>query len=212
MSSLSSNRGISLKHRQGLAREAARIIAQGLTPDYQSAKQKARHNLAMPAQTPLPSNQEIEVALLEYQRLFAGKKTRCQLRELRSAALRAMQELANFKPRLTGAVLRGSVNSVTAVCLHLFAETIEEVGYFLLDCEIPYRHIQQSMDFGKGERHDIHGFAFLADGVPFELLVFSGTYRHRSPRCPIAAGPMHRAGLSEVQALLQTYEGESFVG
>jgi len=212
MSTLSQNRGTSLKHRQGLAREAARIIAQGLTLDYQSAKQKARHNLALPAQTPLPSNHEIEVALLDYQGLFAGAQTRCRLRELRSAALRAMQELAGFKPRLTGAVLRGSVDSASVVCLHLFAETIEEVGYFLLDCEIPYRHIQQSVNFGKGDRHDIPGFAFLADGVPFELLVFSGSYRHRSPRCPIESRAMQRASANEVQALLQTQDADSFVG
>jgi len=122
MSSTPSNRLGAAKHRQSLVREAARILAQGQSPDYQSAKRKALKNLGLPMHTSLPRNQDVEAALCEHQRLFGGAKAHEQLSRLRFSALNAMHELKTFKPRLTGPVLRGSADQGSVVCLHLFAE------------------------------------------------------------------------------------------
>ena len=204
MNSTFANRDSIAKRRQGLAREAARILAQTQSGDYQSAKQKALRNLGLPAKTPLPRNQEIEAALFEHQQLFGGTQARQQLIELRRSALAAMRELDIFKPRLTGSVLRGSANSNSTVQLHLFAETIEDVGFFLQDQRIPYRHIEQRFDIGSGKKHSIPGYGLVADGVAFDLLVFSGSDRHLRPQCPVESGTMRRASANEVQLLLNS--------
>ena len=204
MNSTSANRECSAKRRQGLAREAARILAQTQSGDYQSAKQKALRNLGLPAQTPLPRNQEIEAALFEHRQLFGGTEERQHLIELRRSALTAMRELQVFKPRLTGAVLRGSANINSTVQLHLFADTIEDVGFFLQDKGIPYRHIEQRFDTGGSRKHSIPGYGLVADGIAFDLLVFSGSDRHLRPQCPIEGGTMRRASANEVLLLLNS--------
>ncbi len=202
MSSTPSNRVAAAKHRQGLVREAARIIAQGHASDYRSAKRKALKNLGLPLHTPLPRNQDIEAALCEHQRLFGGAPERERLSRLRRGAVKAMCELKAFKPRLTGPVLRGRADQGTGVCLHLFADTVEEVGFFLMDCGIPFRHIEAQLDFGSGARQRIPGFGLVVDGVDFELLVFSGSCRRRTPLCSFEGRAMRRATLNEVRALL----------
>jgi hypothetical protein len=204
MNSISANRETIAKRRQILAREAARILAQTQSGDYQSAKQKALRNLGLPAKTPLPRNQEIEAALFEHQQLFGDTQVRQHLIELRRSALVAMRELHLFKPRLTGPVLRGSANPNSTVQLHLFAETIEDVGFFLQDQSIPYRHIEQRFNTGSGKKHSIPGYGLVADGVAFDLLVFSGSDRHLRPQCPFEGGTMRRASANEVQLLLNS--------
>ncbi len=122
--------------------------------------------------------------------------------ELRRSALNAMRELQAFQPRLTGGVLRGVVDPGSVVQLHLFTDCIEEVGYFLQDQGIPFRQIEQGFNFGDGKKHRIPGYGLVADGVPFELLVFSGSYRHRRPQCPIEGRAMRGATANEVQSFL----------
>ncbi len=204
MNSTSANRDSIAKRRQGLAREAARILAQTQSGDYQSAKQQALRNLGLPAKTPLPRNQEIESALFEHQQLFGSSHDRQHLIELRRSALVAMRELHIFKPRLTGAVLRGSANLNSSVQLHLFADTIEDVGFFLQDKGIPYRHIEQRFDTGGSKKKSIPGYGLVADGIAFDLLVFSGSDRHLRPQCPFDGGTMRRASAKEVQLLLNS--------
>ncbi len=210
MSSTPSNRPASAKRSQGLAREAARIIAQGQSSDYQSAKRKALKNLGLPAHTPMPRNQEIETALFEHRRLFGHRVDGEHLLTLRLSALNAMRDLEVFKPRLAGSVLRGSVDPGTVVSLHLFAETIEEVGFFLQDRGIPFRHIERCMTQGPGSKIRIPGFGLVAKEVAFELLGFSGNCRHRVPICPIEGKAMHRASVQELEALLETGTDEKF--
>lgn len=212
MSSVPSDRLGASKRRLGLAREAARIIALGQSPDYQSAKRKALKNLGLPSHTPLPRNQDIEVALLEHQRLFGDQRAGQHLAELRRGALVAMRELEAFKPRLTGAVLRGGAALDERVCLHLFAETVEEVAVYLMDRGIPFRHIEQRLELGAGKKHRIPGYGLVADGVAFELLVFSGAYRHRTPICPVAGRAMQRASADDVQSLLDSGSEDSWTG
>ena len=211
MSSIPANRVAAAKHRQGLVRETARIIAEGQSVDYQSAKRKALKNLGLPLHTPLPRNRDIEVALFEHQRLFGGAEVPEILSRLRRSAMNAMRELKEFKPRLTGPVLRGSVDQGSGVSLHLFADTVEEVGFFLMDCGIPFRQIEQRFDFGSDGKLRIPGYGFVADGVDFELWVFSGSYRHRTPLCSFEGGAMHRASVAEVRALLESGTEDSWV-
>ena len=58
--------------RQKLARAAAQVMLEGGIQDYGLAKRKAQERLRLPSGTPLPSNQEIEDAVREHQRLFGG--------------------------------------------------------------------------------------------------------------------------------------------
>lgn len=193
--------------RQSLAREAARVMIDGGIRDFALAKRKALERMHLPATTPLPRNQEIEQALLEHQRLFGGdEQARC-LRALREAALAAMREFAAFAPRLVGPVLSGSADRNSAVCLHLFADAAEEVGWRLMELGIPHRNTEQRLRMSTGEIERVPGFAFLAADIPVELLVFSGRTRRHTPLSPVDGKAMRRAAPAEVQRLVAPAHG-----
>jgi len=97
------------ERRHRLAHEAARLMAEGGIRDYHQAKLKAASRLGIHDDASLPRNTEIEDALREYQRLFSGPQHGNELQRRREAAMRALEFLHGFAPRLAGPVLEGTV-------------------------------------------------------------------------------------------------------
>ena len=187
--------------RERIAKEAARLMSEAGIRDFQLAKRKALEHLHLSDVRQLPSNEEIEWALSEYQRLFRADSQPRRLAELRCTAVRAMRFLERFQPRLVGAVLSGTADEHSDVCLHLFAEPVEEVGFFLWDNGIPHQTGERRMKLASEEFQRLPTFKFTADGVPVELVVFSERVRRRVPLSPVDGKPMSRASLAAVKAL-----------
>ncbi|MET0655894.1 MAG: hypothetical protein ABWY94_10035, partial [Pseudoxanthomonas sp.] len=99
------------ERRHRLAHEAARLMAEGGFRDYHQAKLKAAERLGIHDDASLPRNREIEEALRQYQRLFVGESQQQAVRLRREAAMRALEFLADFSPRLVGPVLEGTADS-----------------------------------------------------------------------------------------------------
>ena len=187
--------------RERIAKEAARLMCEAGIRDFQLAKRKALQHLRIPDRRKLPSNEEIESAVSEYQRLFRAHSQPRRLAELRRAAVRAMRFLTRFQPRLVGAVLSGTADEHSDVCLHLFAETAEEVGLFLLDNGIPHETGERAMKLASDDTQRLPTCRFMADDVAVELVVFAERARRRVPLSPVDGRPMQRAALQAVEAL-----------
>src|SRR6188768_2406385 len=99
--------------RRALAQEAARIMSEQGIRDFLTAKRKAAERFGVTDGAVLPKNTEIEDALAEYQRLFGGARHGETLAAQRSAALSAMQMLADFEPRLVARCLPAPPPSTT---------------------------------------------------------------------------------------------------
>ena len=69
--------------RERIAKEAARLMCESGIRDFQLAKRKALQRLRISEQRNLPSNEEIEAAVSEYQRLFRAHSQPQRLAELR---------------------------------------------------------------------------------------------------------------------------------
>jgi hypothetical protein len=187
--------------RERIAKEAARLMCEAGIRDFQLAKRKALERLRIPDRRNLPSNEEIESAVSEYQRLFRAHSQPRRLAELRRTAVSAMRFLARFQPRLVGAVLSGTADEHSDVCLHLFAETAEEVGLFLLDNGVPHEHGERAMKLASDDTQRLPTCRFMADDVAVELVVFAERARRRVPLSPVDGRPMQRAALQAVEAL-----------
>jgi hypothetical protein len=124
--------------RQSIASAAARLMAEDGIGDYGQAKRKAARNLGLGEGVALPSNEEVEAELRTYQALFQDEEQETRLRELREAALEAMEFLADFRPYLTGAVLDGTAGRYAEVEIDVFADSAKDVEIFLLSRSIPY--------------------------------------------------------------------------
>lgn len=190
--------------RQRLAQEAAQILAETGSRDFFAAKRKAAEHLDAADTRNMPSNSEIEEALMTYQRLFRAEQQPNELRRLREVARHAMIFFADFKPRLVGSVLRGSADANSTITLHVSAGTTEEIDVFLMEHNIPYKTSERRLRFGVELYHTLPAYRFLAENTPLEVIVFPLDGPHHAPLSPVDGKPMRRAGLNDVEKLLES--------
>lgn len=138
--------------RMLITRQAAKLIAEGLT-DYHAAKLKAARQLNCNDKSALPDNQEIEAALREHLNLFAASTQPQALAALRHVALRAMRWLQIegqavtgtslgseflFEPWISGAVLNGTANEYSEIELELVGVEAKTMEFILLNRGIEF--------------------------------------------------------------------------
>jgi hypothetical protein len=172
--------------------------------DFATAKRKAVDRLNLGAYRNLPGNQEIEAALVAHQQLFRATTQPQRLRHLREAARQAMRMLANFQPRLVGPVMTGTADAHSPVSLHLFAESPEQVDFFLMEKRIPYEwdHRLARFDAERQERFPL--CRFMAGDVTIELTVFPPSGLRQAPLSPVDGRPMRRLTAEGLEELLQS--------
>jgi hypothetical protein len=193
------------RERNVVAQEAARIIVEQGIRDYRIAKIKAAERLGMSTRGSLPGNTEIEQAVSEHLLLFGGDSHATLLRDLRQAAISAMQLLEAFSPRLVGPVLAGTADDNSAINLHVFADSPEAVALYLADRNIACRLYERRLKSRRGRNAspDIFpGYEFALNGEAIEATVFSKDGIRQAPVSPIDGKPMKRADEKSVRALV----------
>lgn len=128
--------------RSRIAHLAARLMAEDGIEDYALAKRKAARQAGAPDTRQLPTNDEIDAALRSYQQLYRQGEQHARLLELRRKALKAMRELAQFNPYLTGSVLNGNAGKYADIDIQLFTDNAKAVELYLIDRQIPYKSAQ----------------------------------------------------------------------
>jgi hypothetical protein len=194
------------ERRHRLAHEAARLMAEGGIRDYHLAKLKAAERLGIHDDASLPRNREIEDALREYQRLFAGDAHAAGLQARREAALRALEFLTAFDPRLVGSVLDGTADANAAVALHLHAEDADAVPRFLEEHGIPAEARTRRLRLDPERVFDAPVWLFSAEEFTFDLTVLPAQVLRQAPLSGVDEKPMRRASASQLRALLAADE------
>lgn len=186
--------------RASVANEAARLIQEQGLRDFRAAKAKAAERLRSAG--PLPSNEEIEQALAERQRIFNGDDHHLHIRNLREAALAVMLSLQEFHARLVGGVLNGNATQHSTIELHVFSDSPEAVGSQLDALEIRYRVTQFRHQFRLRHGLQFPGFSFVEDNFEYAATVFSETQRRAAPLSPVDGRPMQRGSIKDVETLI----------
>lgn len=186
-----------------LAQEAARIIAEQGIDDYRAAKIKAAERLGLTDRGSLPGNGEIERALADHLQLFRGDSHAGLLQALRRAALAAMELLSPFTPRLVGPVLNGTAAEHSAVDLHVFSDSVEQVAWRLDEGGVGYRIFDRRIKSRRGRSEWFAGLSFVVDETPIEATVFPYDGIRQAPISPVDGRPMRRADPRSVRALLE---------
>lgn len=178
--------------------------------DFHHAKLKAAERLGIVDTQALPRNNEIEDALREHQRLFHADTQPLALRARREAAVEAMRFLRGFDSRLVGAVLEGTADEHSAVCLHVFSDDPDAPGLFLLEQGIPLETQTRRLRWPGAEQTEHPVLLFGADGIPFDLTVLPVDALRQAPLDRVDERPMRRATASMVQAMLAEEDIEAF--
>lgn len=188
--------------RLEVAAEAARIIATEDQSNYHAAKKKAAERIGVSQKLALPSNLEIQDALVHYQRLYGGQQHVSNLEQLRLAAVATMGLLQAFSPRLVGPVLDGTAGRHSRVSLHVFCDVPENLLLYFLENNIPFSQEQRQIRWHDGGHRIIPVLVIEGGGAKTELAVFTPLDLRQAPPSPIDGRPQHRASLAEVECLL----------
>jgi hypothetical protein len=178
--------------------------------DFLFAKRKAAARHGSVDAAALPSNAEVEAALVEYQRLFAGERHEAHIALQRSAALAAMRLLADFQPRLVGPVLSGTATEHADVQLHAFCETPEHVSLRLFDRHVAHEITERRSRPGgeaPGSPRAHPGVHFRWQEQWIDVTVFPLDGLRHAPASPVDGRPMRRADAAEVERLLRSQDG-----
>ncbi len=189
--------------RRRIALEAARLMSESGLRDYGHAKQKAAARLGVFDDASLPKNSEIEEALREHQRLFQGSGHTRSVRQLREVAREAMRFFARHEPRLVGAVLEGTADEHSAVCLHLYSDHPADVIAQLRESGIPYEERSRRVRLDRDTAQDFTVLQFSADGTPIDLTLLPYDILRQAPLDRISEKPMQRANAASLDALMK---------
>ena len=188
--------------RQQVAAEAARILATEGQRNYRQAKLKAAGRLGMSGRSGMPSNSEVEEELKRYQALYGGDEHVDSLAEMRAAAVRAMRFFERFRPKLVGPVLEGTADRHSRISMHLFCDNPEDVVSFLLERNIRFEQETRRIRWHDDRFRDLDLLVIEADGQCFEMALMAGGSWKQPPPDPVDGRAQRRAGMGEVQRLL----------
>jgi hypothetical protein len=189
--------------RSQVALEAARIIATEEQYDFHTAKRKAAERIGTSERLALPSNLEVQEALLSYQSLYGGQQHVDHLEKLRQAALSAMRELQNYSPRLVGPVLDGSAGEHCRVSLHVFCDAAETLVLDFLERGLPFKQEQRRLRGNDRNYINLPVFVIEVDGSIVELLLLPTLGLRQPLPSPIDGKPQRRASLAELEHMLE---------
>lgn len=188
--------------REQIAHLAARIMAEDGVDDFGYAKRKAARQAGASDARAMPDNEEIERALAAYRQIYQRDEHPDVLRELREQALTIMRLVERFHPFLSGSVLSGVAGRFSDIEIALFADSSKEVELFLLNQGWKYRPSQARCVVNQTERL-IPLLLVEHDGVPVQFKVFDREDQRQTIRATALGRPLQRAGITEVEALLQ---------
>lgn len=200
------------ERRQRLAHEAARLMSESGIRDFHQAKLKAASRLGIHDDASLPRNVEIEQALREYQRLFSGPQHGNELQRRRESALRALEFLHGFSPRLAGPVLDGTADANSPVQLHLHSDDPEAVHRFLDEHRIPAESRTRRLRLDRERNLDVPVWVFSAEELTFDLAVLPYDALRQAPLSPVDEKPMRRASATQLRQLLAETEITAYIG
>jgi len=190
--------------RAEIAAAAARMIAED-GADYATAKRKAARlilgNTKVRGEV-MPDNAQVEEEVRQYNDLFFADTQPIRLLHLRKLALHMMDELAQFSPYLTGAVLNGTAGEHSDIHLQLFSESPKDVEIFLLNRNVAFE-VSESTHSRSGEPVETLSFMWQNEGI--HLALYDTDDLRRIPKNS-SEGKVLRADAAAVRALIEDKE------
>ena len=192
---MESNRPTSLRKR--VAREAATLLYASQEKEYKQAKKRAAKTLGVRV---LPSNLEVAEELDKIAEEREGPSRRELLLQMRKEALKIMEVLKDFNPRLVGSVWRGTAHQNSDIDILAFSQDpkvmldqLRENKYKITSSE--WRSVTK-----RGKRESsFHIHLVLPSGDEAEVIIRSPENIGRLERCEIYGDTV--TGLSYLQLL-----------
>jgi hypothetical protein len=148
------------------------VVEDGM--EYGPAKRRVVKQLGQGARAPMPSNDQLEDAVMDYIAVFCADTQPAELTALRNLALTWMARLEGFRPHLSGAVWHGTATRNSDIYLQLFCDDSKSAEIALIDQGANY--LARTVTGFRGEPVDtlsVHAFcAELKEEVGVHLMIY----------------------------------------
>ena len=162
------------KIRLTVANKAAELIAEEGITDYHFAKTKAAKCLGFSAKEKLPSNNEIDEALIAYKNIYY-RADFAILQELKEITLKYMKLFKEFNPHAPSQILEGYISKYPTIEINLYHDDIKAVEYILLNNQIHFETTDISL-YGKGSKkksnRNLPIYKIESDLMPIQIKIF----------------------------------------
>lgn len=186
--------------RKKVAREAALLLYTQQEKEFKQAKERAAKTLGSRF---LPTNFEVAEELDLIAEEFEGEERRKRLISMRKEALRVMEALAYFQPRLIGSVWRGTVNKNSDIDIVVFSQDKEIVLKVLTEMNFKVIGVETapSAKNGSGETH--HIFVEIPSKNKVEIIVKKPEDIDREEICDIYGDPKRGLSINQLKEVLE---------
>ena len=162
------------KIRLTVANKAAELIAEEGITDYHYAKTKAAKCLGFCAKEKLPSNNEIDEALITFKNIY-HRADFAIIQELKEITLKYMKLFKEFNPHAPSQILEGYISKYPTIEINLYHDDIKAVEYILLNNQICFETTDTSL-YRKGSKkksnRNLPIYKIESDLMPIQLKVF----------------------------------------
>ena len=161
--------------RLSIANKAAEIIMEEGITDYQYAKKKAVRYLDLDTVDLLPSNDEIDKALLDYRLIFKAELDIELVKTIKTEALRIMKFFESFNSYFVTQLSEGLLPKYPIIQINLFSDNMKEVEYILLNNNIPFETKDFNISEKRTKKQSLKKIPLILierGNVPVELKIF----------------------------------------
>ena len=161
--------------RLSIANKAAEIIMEEGITDYQYAKKKAVRYLDLDTVDLLPSNDEIDKALLDYRLIFKAELDIELVKTIKTEALKIMKFFESFNPYFVTQLSEGLLPKYPIIQINLFSDNMKEVEYILLNNNIPFETKDFNISEKRTKKQSLKKIPLILierGNVPVELKIF----------------------------------------
>ena len=195
--------------RRRVAREAAVLLYTSQEKEFKQAKERAAESLGARV---LPSNLEVAEELDRIADEFEGSERQARLIRMRREALRLMEALEKFQPRLIGSVWRGTARRNSDIDIEVFSSDLESVleelrgrGFEVVEVE------RVTAARNKDVVESTHIYLTLESGEKAEVIIRNPEEMGKERLCEIYGDPVRGLGLRELQRVLREDPLKRFV-
>ncbi|MEM9420620.1 MAG: HD domain-containing protein [Planctomycetota bacterium] len=197
------------KLRQAIAAHVGMLMYTRDESEYFTAKRKAAKRLGVNFKhcpQDLPSNAEVRERLRTLAETMEGPARNDTLAAMRVEALRWMQTLERYQPRLIGSVWTGHVRRGSDIDLHLYTDSLEAVTMRLDDERAEYRVEHKRVI--KHHQTRVYRHVHVAAAFPVELTVYSAGEVNYPFLSSITNKPIEKATPDMVRRLIEAEHPE----
>lgn len=195
--------------RERIAREAAILLYASQEKEYKQAKEKAAETLGVRV---LPSNLEVAEEVDKIADETEGSSRRERLLQMRKDALKIMEALDKFHPKLIGSVWRGTAHRNSDIDIEAFASSPESVVAQLHKSNFKVEGTEWCSETKRGKAESsFHIHLSLPSGNGAEIVVRDAEKRNALRRCEIYGDFITGLSYPQLQRVLKESPLKRFV-